>query len=117
MYARRWTLNPDALESARRSVRKLRIRSVGDSLRLAGGEIVLYPLGNTSTETAIGAWLPQGRFFWAGDYVQPSAISPYARDVVATIRALGLDPLKVGAQHVPLTEWAALSARYSMRQP
>lgn len=117
VYARRWTLNPDALESARGSMRQLRFRSVGDSLRLAGGEIVLYPLRNTSGENAIGAWLPQGRFFWAGDYVQPTAVSPYARDVAETIRALGLDPLKVGAQHVPLTEWAALSARYPVRAP
>ncbi|HVZ49771.1 MAG TPA: hypothetical protein VG916_13380 [Gemmatimonadaceae bacterium] len=113
---RKWTLNPDALERARATAR-FRFRAVDDSLRLAGGDLVLHALRNTSTETAIGAWVGQSRFFWAGDYVQRDPTSPYSRDVAHTIRALGLVPLKVGAQHVPLTDWTAFEARFPLPRP
>lgn len=109
---RKWTLAPDALETLRASGTSPRwsFRAVGDSLRLAGGAITVHPMRGTSTEGAVGAWIGPDRFFWAGDYVQGTGTSPYQRDVVATIRALGLTPAKVGAQHVPLSEWSALSA-------
>lgn len=113
---RRWTLNPDALESTRQAA-PFRFRAVDDSLRLAGGDIVVHALRNTSTETAVGAWIAPDRFFWAGDYVQGGGTSPYARDVVSTIRQLGLVPLTVGAQHASVTPWPALDARYPARQP
>ena len=66
------------------------------------------PGEHCTTEGAVGVWLPEARFFWAGDYVQRGGTSPYVHDVVATIRALGLEPRTVGAQHVPLTSWEAL---------
>lgn len=111
---RRWTLNPDLLESTRQAA-PFRFRAVDDSLRLAGGDIVIHALRNTSTETAVGAWIAPDRFFWAGDYVQGGGTSPYARDVVSTIRQLGLVPLTVGAQHVSTTPWPTLEARYPAR--
>jgi hypothetical protein len=107
---RRWTLAPDALEAVRAQAR-LRFRGVTDSLRLAGGDLVIHALRGTTTEGAVGAWIPSARFFWAGDYVQNSADSPYARDIVATVRALGLSPLKVGAQHIKPIDWSELQAR------
>lgn len=108
---REWTLAPDSLEGTKAS-RRFRFRGVTDSLRLAGGSVVVHALRNTSTENAVGAWVRDDRFFWAGDYVQGDARSPYARDVVLTIRVLGLEPLKVGAQHVPQSDWHALDARF-----
>lgn len=105
---RRWTLHPDALEQARASS-AFTFRAVSDSLVLAGGALVVYAMRGTSTEGAVGVWVPGARFFWAGDYVQPDVTSPYVRDVVSTIRALGLAPRTVGAQHMKLTEWSALS--------
>ncbi len=104
---RRWTLHPDALERSR-AVARFRFRGVADSLSLAGGALVVHALQGTTTEGAVGVWLPEARFFWAGDYVQRGGTSPYVHDVVATIRALGLEPRTVGAQHVPLTSWEAL---------
>jgi hypothetical protein len=107
---RRWTLAPDALEKERNRARFM-FRSVRDSLRLAGGDLVVHALRGSSTELAIGVWMPNEKYFWAGDYVQGSPDSPYARDVVRTVRALGLTPLKVGAQHIKLTDWRDLEAR------
>ncbi|HSA56695.1 MAG TPA: hypothetical protein VLE53_13380 [Gemmatimonadaceae bacterium] len=109
---RRWTLAPDALEVLRASGARPRwsFRAVGDSLRLAGGAITVHAMRGTSTEGAVGAWIGPDRFFWAGDYVQGTETSPYQRDVVRTIKALGLTPHKVGAQHVPLSDWSVLSA-------
>jgi hypothetical protein len=107
---RRWTLNPDALEQRRAAIR-WRFRAVGDSLRLAGGALVVYPLRGTSAELAVGVWVPQAHFFWAGDFVQGSPESPYARDVIRTVRALGLAPALVGAQHIKVTAWSDLEAR------
>lgn len=116
---RKWTLSPDALETLRSSGRapNWSFRAVGDSLRLAGGAITMYPLRGTSTEGAVGAWISPDRFFWAGDYVQGTGTSPYQRDVVMSIRGLGLTPVKVGAQHVPLSDWAVLSADSASRRP
>ena len=107
---RKWTLNPDALETTTPRQR-MKFRAVGDSLALAGGDIVVYPLRGTSAETAIGVWLPKDRYFWAGDYIQSGAESPYTRDVVKTVRALGIAPVKVGAQHIKLTDWSDVEAR------
>lgn len=116
IFDRRWTLQPDALEAARATA-AFRFRPIVDSLPLAGGAVVLHALQNTSTETALGAWLPSDRFLWAGDYVQPSATSPYARDVVRTVRGLGLKPAIVGAQHLPLSDWASLDRRFPEARP
>jgi hypothetical protein len=105
---RRWTLHPDALEHAR-GASPFTFRAVTDSLVLAGGDLVVHALQGSSTEGALGVWIPGVRFFWAGDYIQPDATSPYVRDVVTTIRALHLEPRTVGAQHMKLTAWSALS--------
>jgi hypothetical protein len=104
VVTRRWTLAPDALEKARATAH-FRFRPVTDSLRLAGGAIVVHALQNTSTETAVGAWIAGDKFLWAGDYIQGDPSSPYVRDVVATVRALGLHPDKVSAQHIKLSDW------------
>lgn len=116
---RKWTLAPDALETLRASGMSPRwsFRAAGDSLRLAGGAVTVHPMRGTSTEGAVGVWIGPDRFFWAGDYVQGTPTSPYQRDVVATIRALSLTPNKVGAQHVPLSDWSAISADTAGRRP
>lgn len=107
---KKWTLAPDALEKSRATAR-FRFRPVDDSLKLAGGALVVHALRGTSTETAVGVWLPEVRYLWAGDYVQNSPDSPYARDILATVKALGIAPLKLGAQHIKLTDWAEFESR------
>ncbi|MDB4908820.1 MAG: beta-lactamase protein [Gemmatimonadetes bacterium] len=110
VVARRFTLEPDALEKARASTR-LSFRAVDDSVRLAGGDVVVHALRGNSTEGALAVWVAPSRYLWAGDYVQPDPASPYYVDVVRTARALGLSPLKLGAQHMPLTAWSAVESR------
>ena len=107
---RKWTLTPDALESARAQLH-WRFRGVTDSLRLAGGDVVVHALRGTSTEGAVGVWIPSAKYFWAGDYVQNGPDSPYARDIVATVRKLGFMPAKIGAQHIRLTDWSDIEKR------
>jgi hypothetical protein len=105
---RKWTINPDALEKGR-AKGSFRFRAVTDSLRLAGGSIVLYSMPGATTETAVAAWVPKLRFLWAGDYIQPSPDSPYSRDVISFIRTIGIRPDKVAAQHTRLLQWSQLA--------
>ena len=107
---RKWTLAPDALEKSR-ATSPFKFRAVTDSLTLAGGAVKVYALHGTSTEGAVGVWLPRERYFWAGDYAQPSPGSPYMRDIVRTVHDLSLSPLKLGAQHMKLTEWADIDRK------
>jgi glyoxylase-like metal-dependent hydrolase (beta-lactamase superfamily II) len=111
---RKWTRTPDALEQARaKGAVRLRFVGVKDSLRLGGGAITVHAMQGQSTEGAVGAWIPGDRFFWAGDYVQNDPSSPYARDVAATLRALGIAPAKVGAQHVSVSDGPEFLRRFS----
>ena len=110
VVTRRWTLNPDALEKARGTAR-FRFRGVTDSLRMAGGAIVVHAMLGNSTEGALAVWSPRDRFLWAGDYIQPPTVSPYYYDVVLTARALGIHPDKVASQHMGLMNWSAVEQR------
>ena len=109
---RKWTREPDALEKVR-STARFRFIGVRDSLPLGGGTVTVHAMHGHSTEGAVGAWLPGEGFFWAGDYIQNGATSPYARDVAATLRALRLSPTKIGAQHMPLMDAADFFKRFS----
>jgi hypothetical protein len=113
---RRWTLEPDALEKARATA-KLRFRPVSDSLRLAGGDVVVHAMRGNSTEGALAVWLPRGKFLWAGDYIQNDPGSPYYFDVVGTARALGIEPERTGAQHIRLTNWTDVATRVPLTNP
>jgi hypothetical protein len=111
---RKWTRTPDALEQNRSSAR-FRFVGVRDSLRLGGGTIAVHAMHGQTTEGAVGAWLPGEGFFWAGDYIQNNQTSPYGRDVARTLRALGILPTKIGAQHMPLLDAADFFRRYPGR--
>lgn len=109
VVTRKWTLNPDALEKTTpRAV--MRFKPVRDSLVLAGGDLVVHALRGTSTELALGVWMPKEQYFWAGDYVQ-NGDNPYVRDVVRTVHALGIKPAKLGAQHIKLSDWSDIEGR------
>ena len=113
---RRWTLAPDELERVRRTA-EFRFRGVRDSLVLGGGEVVVHALRGSLTELGVGTWVRAAQFFWAGDYVQgpQGAVGGAGTlDVVATVRALGLHPQRVGAQHMKLTAWDQLERQYGV---
>jgi len=106
VVSRRWTRWPDALERARRP---LRFVPVTDSLRLAGGDVILHPIDGIASEGALMGWLPSSRFLWASDYIQDlSQPTQYLTEVAAAASRARLSPLRFAAEHVPLTEWTTV---------
>ena len=108
--ARRWTLAPDALErsTAQRGTR-LRMRTVSDSLSLAGGRLRIYPIDGISSEGALMAYLPDDRYLWASDFVQTvKEPSQYGLEVRRAAYRVGAVPERFAAEHMPLTPWADL---------
>lgn len=107
---RRWTLQPDLLEQRRGNSRTLlNTRVVRDSMRLAGGAIVVHPIRGVASEGALLVSIPGEKFVWAGDYVQRvDQPTQYAREVVKTLTTLGITPDRIAAQHLPLTNWSAV---------
>lgn len=107
---RRWTLKPDLLEQQRGNTRvTLNTRVVRDSMRLAGGAIVVHPIRGVASEGALLVSIPGEKFVWAGDYVQRAdQPTQYAREVVRTVTELGIAPDRIAAQHLPLTSWSAV---------
>lgn len=102
---RRWS-TPDVLDRARRP---MRFRAVSDSLALAGGAVTLHPIDGIGSEGALMAWLPSDRFLWASDYIQDfQNPTQYLAEVRAAVARIGVRPARVGAQHIPLTDWAKL---------
>lgn len=109
---RRWTREPDLLEQRRGRVR-FTFRPVNDSLRLAGGDIVLHAIDGISSEAALMAWLPADHYLWPGDYIQNTRqASGYAAEVLAAVRRTGLAPRRFAAQHVRLTAWSTIEALF-----
>jgi hypothetical protein len=112
---RRWTLAPDLLERERTRA-TFRFRSVDTSLVLGAGDLRLFPIDGAASEVALAAFLRPDRFLWASDFVQDlSAPTQYVDDVVAAARRSGVSPLKVAAQHAPLSDWARVVALASAR--
>ena len=108
---RRWTREPDALERVRRaSPARARLRLVGvrDSLSLAGGDLVLYPIDGVASEGALMAWVRPDRVLWASDYVQQlREPALYTTEVARAVARVGIDPRVVVAQHLDVTAWGA----------
>lgn len=106
----RWTLAPDLLERTRARVR-FRFRPVDDSVSLAGGDIVVFPIDGVASEVALAAFVRPARFLWASDYVQDvEAPTQYVDEVAAAVRRVGLSPSTVAAEHVPLSPWSRVAA-------
>ena len=113
VIARRWTLAPDYLERTRRlrgSAVKLLFHPVSDSLKLANGGIVLFPIDGVASEVALAAFTPSDRFLWASDYIQTSTEpSMYLDEVCRALTRVGRTPERVAAEHLGITAWAALA--------
>ncbi|HSQ32582.1 MAG TPA: hypothetical protein VLN49_22155 [Gemmatimonadaceae bacterium] len=102
---RRWTLAPDLLER-RRQRAPFSFRAVDDSLLLAGGDIVVFPIDGVASEVALAAFVRPSRFLWASDYVQNlSAPTQYVDEVVSAVARMRVSPAMVAAEHTPLSPW------------
>lgn len=108
--AHRWTRSPDALEaSTAPRGEAMRLTTVSDSLVLANGAVRLYPIDGAASEGALIAWIPADRYLWASDFVQTvSEPSQYASEVRDAVLRVGIVPTRFAAEHMELTEWAAL---------
>ncbi len=110
VVSRRWTLEPDLLER-RRGNSRFRFRAVDDSLPLAGGDILVFPIDGPASEVALAALVRPDRFLWASDFVQDlTAPSQYVDEVVAAVRRVGISPVRAAAEHAPLTDWERIQA-------
>lgn len=105
---RRWTSDPDLLER-RRPRATLRFHAVDGSLALAGGDIQLFPIDGAASEVALAAFVRPDRFLWASDFIQNlTAPTQYVDEVVAAVRRVGVSPVKVAAEHAPLSDWSRI---------
>lgn len=103
---KRWTLEPDLLERRRAQHVAFKFRAVDDSLALAGGDVLLFPIDGAASEVALAAFIRPDRFLWASDFVQNVRLpTQYVDDVVAAVARVGVLPVKVAAQHTPLIGW------------
>ncbi|HEY5061328.1 MAG TPA: hypothetical protein VII52_07310 [Gemmatimonadaceae bacterium] len=113
VVARRWTAAPDLLEERRSTGRRVAMHfvPVADSLRLAGGAIMLFALDGISSEGALAAFVQGDRFLWASDYIQTLAQpTQYLDEVAAAVSRMHIDPRRVAAEHLPLSDWATATA-------
>jgi len=117
---RRWTAQPDLLEQRRRRA-TLKFRAVDDSLRLAGGDILLFPIDGAASEVALAAFVRRDAFLWASDFVQDlKSPSQYVDEVFEAVKRVGVSPTRVAAEHAPLSEWSRivqLAASPNARNP
>lgn len=111
LTAQRWTLAPDALErSPAKRGAELRIRTLGDSMSLAGGAIRLYTIDGAASEGALMAYIAGEKFLWASDFIQTLARpSQYATEVWNAARRAGISPDRFAAEHVGLTSWSKVA--------
>ena len=108
VVSRRWTLKPDLLEH-QRSRTSLRLRTVDRSLALAGGDVQIIPIDGVASEVALLAFVRPEGFLWGSDFIQDlSEPTQYVEEVVAAVRRTHIVPLKVAAEHAPLTEWSRI---------
>jgi hypothetical protein len=113
---RHWTLAPDTLELERRkNPGKTQIKFIAaehaQAITQAGGGLRLLPIDGIGSEIALMAYFPQEKFLWASDFIQtleePSA---YANEVLLAAKRNGIEPERVAAEHLPLSDWKSVQA-------
>jgi len=111
LVARRWTLEPDALEGARRTTDiPFRFVAVEDGLEVADGRLALRHINGLSSEGALMVLDRRSGFLWAGDWIQMTdRPTLYAAEVVGAVEREGFAPTRVGAQHIPVTDWRTIA--------
>lgn len=63
------------------------------------------------------AYLPNEKFLWASDFLQTlDEPSQYAQEILHAVQREGFTPQKVAAEHLPLSDWAAVQAAQKTRE-
>ena len=108
VVARRWWLEPDALERARSSTR-FHFVAVSDTTRVGGGHLLLFAIDGVASEIALAGYLADDRFLWGSDYIQDaSQPSMYLDEVCRAVRRVSREPVQVAAEHLAVTPWSML---------
>lgn len=110
LVERRWTVEPDALERARRAG-DVPFHFVGleDGADVAQGRLAIRHIDGLSSEGALMVFDRSSRFLWAGDWIQMvDRPTMYAAEVARAVEREGLEPTHVGAEHIPITEWTRI---------
>jgi hypothetical protein len=114
---RRWTQTPDLYERRRKGT-AFSFRAVDDSLSLAGGKLRLYAIDGPSSEGALMAYVEDDRFLWASDYIQTvRQPSTYLSEVWGAVHRTGITPLRVAAEHLPVTPWSTIDSLARVAHP
>lgn len=115
---RRWTAAPDLLERERARTPRMKFRAVDDSLRLAGGALTVFAIDGPASEGALAGFVHQDSFLWASDYVQNLQQSTqYLDEVAAAVRRMGYAPARLGAEHIPVSDWKNVAPLAEARRP
>jgi glyoxylase-like metal-dependent hydrolase (beta-lactamase superfamily II) len=103
----RKTVTPDAQS---RTPRPVVVRSVIDSLPIGSGDgrVVVYTLPTAHAEGMLVAYVPAAKLLFTSDVLSPGAtLAPAgSRELVAFVRARGLDVGRVAGGHGGVAEWA-----------
>ena len=113
-----------ALDSRARFVRTaaqgtaFSFRAVDDSLSLAGGKLRLYAIDGPSSEGALMAYVEGDRFLWASDYIQTvRQPTTYLGEVWGAVHRTGITPLRVAAEHLPVTPRSTIDSLARVAHP
>src|SRR5262249_25720178 len=105
----RWTSRPDTLERLRQKDPKavrLKFEAVERPETVGGGDARLLPIDGIASEVALVAYVSGDRFLWASDFIQTlDEPTLYASAVIAAVQRAGIQPERIAAEHVPLSEW------------
>jgi glyoxylase-like metal-dependent hydrolase (beta-lactamase superfamily II) len=100
-------VTPDAQS---RTPRPVVVRSVIDSLPIGSGDgrVVVYTLPTAHAEGMLVAYVPAAKLLFTSDVLSPGAtLAPAgSRELVAFVRARGLDVGRVAGGHGGVAEWA-----------
>jgi hypothetical protein len=108
VIARHWTLAPDRLEQTK-TRRAPRIRPVSDTLRLAGGDLLLFAIDGASSEVALAGFDNANGVLWGSDYIQdPNAPSMYLDEMCRALARVHRTPRTAAAEHIRVTPWEKL---------
>lgn len=108
VIARRWTIAPDRLEQTR-AHRAPRIHPVSDTLRLAGGDLLLFAIDGASSEVALAGFDDVNHLLWGSDYIQDAtAPSMYLDEMCRALNRVHRTPTTAAAEHLRPTAWEKL---------
>ncbi|MFL5787239.1 MAG: hypothetical protein ACJ748_04240 [Flavisolibacter sp.] len=113
---RKWIFQPDELEMHRKP---LKFKGV-DDLTYLNKNILIAPIDGIGSEGALMCYLTKENFLWASDYIQNvediSRSSSYTYEIIKAVKRIAVDPLLVGAEHIPLTPWTKIISNNKVKE-